>query len=261
MMRLVILLFGFASGLGQIGAAQDRTLLAEGDYVAQNENGSKPVAHWKLSQLSGGEFEVTESFVNNPYLTAIFRFDVHFLPIGYSIAINPIPSGAPPRAGLHSTNLSCVYKASELACDGEYEGGKSERTSISVREPYMVFLDEGWFADVTWALTGVVRLMQHGGTKETLVNTYVIKDNETGTMILKPEPPTKLVLVGEEKANVLGKMQTVRRYEERDSTDPWVLLVTMDGLVANASLEGKRTSTKLAMSNYQQYKPLEFNGR
>jgi hypothetical protein len=258
MMRSLILLLGFASGLGQIGAAQDRTLIAEGDYVAQNENGSKPLAHWKLSQLTSGEYEVTESFVRNPYVTQIFRFDVKFLPIGYSIAINPGTS-AQPRPDIHSMNLSCVYKANELACDSEYEGRKS-RTSIPAREPYTVALDEYWFADVTWTFTGVVRLMEHTGTSETLVNAYVIKDNEAGGIILTPDRSTKLALVGEEKANVLGKMQTVRRYEERDSADRSVLLVTMDGLVAAASLNGPANSARFAMSNYQQYKPLELNG-
>jgi hypothetical protein len=256
-MRLLILLFGFASGLGQIGIAQDRALIAEGDYIAQSENGSNPVAHWKLSHLASGEYEVTESFAKTPYVTQIFRFDVKFLPIGYSIAINPVlGSSTLPRPDLHSMNLSCVYKGNELACDSEYEGRKS-RTSIPAREPYTVALNEYWFGDVTWTFTGVVRLMEHTGTSEALVNAYVIKDSETGGIILKPDRPTKLVLVGEEKANVLGKMQTVRRYEEQDSHS--VLLVTMDGLVAAASLNGPADSVRFAISNYQQYKPLEFN--
>ena len=260
MMRSLILLLGFASAVGQIGTAQDRALIAEGDYVDQSENGSKPVAHWKLSHLTSGEYEVTESFAKNPYVTQIFRFDAKFLPIGYSIAINPVlGTSAQPRPDLHSMNLSCVYKASELACDSEYEGRKS-RTSIPSREPYTVALDEYWFADLTWTFTGVVRLMEHTGTTEAMVNAYVIKDNETGGIILKPDRPTKLALVGEEKANVLGKMQTVRRYEERDSADHSVLLVTMDGIVAAASVNGPANSVRFAISNYQQYKPLEFNG-
>jgi hypothetical protein len=259
-MRLLILLLGFASGLGQIGSAQDRALIAEADYIAQSENSSKPVAHWKLWHLTSGEYEVTESFVKNPYVTQIYRFDVKFLPIGYSIAINPVlGTSAQPRPDLHSMNLSCVYKANELACDSDYEGRKS-RASIPARGPYTVAIDEYWFADATWTFTGVVRLMEHTGASEALVSAYVIKDNETGGIVLKPDRPTKLALVGEEKANVLGKMQTVRRYEERDSADHSVLLVTMDGLVAAASLNGPANSVRFAISNYQQYKPLEFNG-
>jgi hypothetical protein len=259
-MRSLILLLGFASGLGQIGTAQDRTLIAEGDYIAQSQNSSKPVAHWKLSHLISGEYEVTESFVKNPYVTQIYRFDVKFLPIGYSLEINPaLGTSAQSRPDLHSMNLSCVYKANELACDSEDEGRKS-RTSIPAREPYTVAIEEYWFADLTWMLTGVVRLMEHTSASEALVSSYVIKDNETGGIALKPDRPTKLTLVGEEKANVLGKMQTVRRYEERDSADHLSILVTMDGLVAAASLNGPANSVRFAISNYQQYKPLEFNG-
>jgi hypothetical protein len=126
MMRLLLLLLGFASCLGQICAAQDRTLIAEGDYVAQSESGSGPIAHWKLTELTSGGYEVTESFVNNPYVTQIFRFDAQFLPIGYSMSINPVPGPyTRPRPDLHSTSFSCVYKADEVTCDAEYEGRKS----------------------------------------------------------------------------------------------------------------------------------------
>jgi hypothetical protein len=259
MMRLLLLLLGLASGLSQIAAAQDPTLIAEGDYVAQSENGSKPVAHWKLSQLTNGEYEVTESFVRNPYVTQIFRFDAQFLSVGYSLAINP-PSGQSPqsRPDLRPTSFSCIYKANELACDSEYDGRKSH-TSIAAKEPYMVVSDEGWFADITWLFTGVVRRMQHTGARETLVNAYVIKDNDTGGIALKPDTPMKLALVGDEEANVLGKMQAVRRYEVRDSADHSVLLVTMDGLVAAVIPNGTADSTRFAMGNYQQYKPLVLN--
>lgn len=99
-------------------------------------------------------------------------------------------------------------------------------------------------------------MMEHTGIKETLVNAYVIKDNETGGITLKADRPTKLAFVGEEKATVIGKMQTVRRY----SADHSVLLVTTDGLVAAASLNGTANSARFAISNYRQYKPLEFNG-
>src|SRR5580700_6983709 len=59
-LRVLLLVWGLVAGLSQMAAAQDRTLIAEGDYVAQSENGSKPVAHWKLSRLNSGEYEVTE---------------------------------------------------------------------------------------------------------------------------------------------------------------------------------------------------------
>ncbi len=261
MMRLLLILLGLVLGLNQIAAAQDRTLVAEGDYVAQSENGSKPVAHWKLSHLTNGEYEVTESFVRNPYAKQIFRFDAQFLPIGYSIAINPRPGqSVPSRPDLHPASFSCTYKTNELACDGESEGRKSH-ASIAVKEPYTVAVDEYWFVDVTWAFTGVVRQMQHTGARGALVNTYLIKDNDTGGIALSPDTPMKLAFVGDEKENVLGKMQTVRRYEVRDSADHSVLLVTMDGLVAAFIPNGKADSERFAMGNYQQYKPLELNAR
>jgi hypothetical protein len=258
MMRLLLLLLVLAAGLSQIAAAQDRTLIAEGDYVAQSENGNKPVAHWKLSRLTSGEHEVTESFVRNPFVTQIFRFDAQFLPIGYSLAVNP-QSGqsARPRPDLRPTSFSYIYKANELACDAEYEGRKSH-ASIAAKEPYTVAIDEYWFADITWAFTGVVRRMQHAGANETLVNAYLIKDNDTGGIVLSPDTPTKLVLVGAEQANVLGKMQTVRRYESADHS---VLLVTKDGLVAAVIPKGPADSVRLIMGNYQQYKPLELDAQ
>jgi hypothetical protein len=255
MLRVLLLVLGLVAGVSQM-AAQDRTLIAEGDYVAQSENGSKPVAHWKLSRLTSGDYEVTESFVHNPYVTQIFRFDAQFLPIGYSLAINPLSGQSPqPHPDRHPASFSCIYKANELACDSEYEGRKSH-ASIAAKEPYTVALDEYWFADITWVFTGVVRRMQHTGARETVVNAYLIKDNDTGGIALSSDTPTKLVLVGDEQANVLGKMQTVRRYESADHS---VLLVTMDGLVAAVVPKGTADSTRFAMGNYQQYKSLELD--
>jgi len=259
MVRFVLLLLALTSGLGQIGAGQDRKLMAEGDYVAQSENGNKPIAHWRLSQLSNAEYEVTESFVNNPVVTQVFRFDAQFLPIGYSIRIDPATgpyARSHPSLPTTPTGFSCVYKGDELACDSEYEGKKS-KGSVRAKQPYIVVLDEGWYADFTWLLTGAVRQMEHTGTRETTISVYVIKDTKPDEITLEPDKPMTLVFVGEEKANVMGKLQTVRRYEERASSDHPVLLVTMDGIVA--SLSGKANSAAgFAISNYHEYKPLGF---
>lgn len=263
MVRFLFLLLGFALGFSQNPKPTDRTLIADGDYVGQDEKGSKPIANWKLWHLSSGDYEVIESFVRNSAVTQTFRFDSKFMPIGYSLGISPT-SGAATHSGYtssHPMNIACAYKTTELTCDVEYEGRKS-RTSIPASEPYVVFLDEGWWADVTWTLTGVIRVMEHTGTREAVVNSYVIKDNDTGGITLKPDRPMKLTLTGEEKANVLGKIQTVRRYEDRDSGEHTVLLVTTDGLVAVASLGATALdSARLAMGNYQEYKPLGISGR
>jgi hypothetical protein len=262
MARFVLFLLGFAAAISQIATGADRTLIAEGDYVAQSEKGSKPLAHWKLSQLNSGDYEVTESFVNSPVVTQTFRFDAQFLPIGYAIKIDPAsPAYAHSHPNLPTTpaGFSCVYKGDELACDSEYEGKKS-KGSVRAKQPYIVVLDEGWYADLTWLLTGAVRQMEHTGTRETTISVYVIKDTKPDEITLDPDKPMTLAFVGEERANVMDKMQTVRRYEERGSADHLVLLVTRDGLVA--SLGGKANSAAgFAMGNYKEYKPLELHGR
>jgi len=48
----------------------------------------------------------------------------------------------------------------------------------------------------------------------------------------------KLAYGGEQKAKVMGKMQTGRQYEGRDSAEQLNLLVTTDGIVAAATLGG-----------------------
>ncbi len=260
MVWFLLIALGFPSGVVQNSVRPERTLIADGDYVARNGKGTKTIAKWKLWHLNSGEYEVIESFARNSAVTQTFRFDAKFLPIGHSLGISPPTLGVATRSGYPSSvNINCSYNATELACEGEYQGQKS-RTSISASEPYIVFLDEGWWADVTWAFTGVIRVMEHTGTKEAVVNTYVIRDNDTGGTTLKPDQPTKLTLMGEEKAKVLGKMQTVRRYEYRDNRTAGFLLVTRNGLVAVASPDGTASgSAKLGMDNYQEYKPLEFS--
>jgi len=262
MTRFVLFLLAFTAAISQIGTGADRTLIAEGDYVAQSEKGDKPLAHWKLSRLNSGDYEVTESFFNNPVVTQTFRFDAQFLPIGYAIRIVPASGDyarSHPNLPTAPTGFSCVYKGDELACDSEYEGKKS-KGSVRAKQPYIVVLDEGWYADFTWLLTGAIRQMEHTGTKETTVSVYVIKDTKPDEITLDLDKPMTLAFVGEEKANVMDKMQTVKRYQERGSADHWVLLVTTDGLVASLSGEAK-SAARFAMGNYKEYKPLEFHGR
>ena len=68
----------------------DRTLIAEGDYAAEKENGATTLAHWKLWRAKDGEYDVIESSVKNPHITQTFRFDAEFMPIGYSLDISAL---------------------------------------------------------------------------------------------------------------------------------------------------------------------------
>jgi len=231
------LLLGCASGLGQNATHAERTLVSEGDYAGGGGNGNKAIAHWKLWHLSSGEYEVIESFVRNPLVTQTFLFDAQFLPTGYSLVVSPAPRAGSGHPGSNAAKFACAYKTTELACNDE--GVRKSQTSIAATEPYVVLIDEGWFADFTWLFTGVVRTMEHGGIKEAVVNTYIIRDDNNGGISLKPDRPIKLACVGEQRADVMGKMQTVRRCKGQDPGNDIVLLVTTDGLVAAATLSGR----------------------
>src|ERR1700675_4985751 len=90
MIRLVSLVLSFAFLFGQTLLAADRTLTAEGDYIAQTKIGDKPLAHWQLWHLGNGDYEVVETSIKNASSVQIFRFDSQFLPIGYTKKFGPI---------------------------------------------------------------------------------------------------------------------------------------------------------------------------
>jgi hypothetical protein len=264
---LTFLLLGFALCFSQTATHTDRTLVSEGDYAWETGNGTRAIAHWKLWHLGSGEYEVIESFVRKPLVMQTFRFDAQFLPTGYSLAIPRIKIAA--NTEKPAVKFTCVYKTAELACQVESEKGRP-RSSIPASEPYVVLLDDGWFADFTWQFAGVVRTMEHKGAKEAVVNTYIIRDDNSGGIALKPDKPMKLACLGEKQAEVMGKMQTVRQCEGQEPGDDITLLVTSDGLVAAATLSGRGIPAAIqfqadavggafATADYREYESLGFH--
>jgi hypothetical protein len=80
MIRIVSVLLSLAFVFFQGAIAADRILVAEGDYVAQTKDGSKPQSHWKLWRLENGEYEAVDTSTKNSSSVQIFRFDAQFLP-------------------------------------------------------------------------------------------------------------------------------------------------------------------------------------
>src|ERR1700730_14823271 len=67
MTRLLPLLLSTALLVSHSAMAADRTLAAEGDYVAQKDR-KKSLAHWKLWHLQNGEYEVAENLAGQATL-------------------------------------------------------------------------------------------------------------------------------------------------------------------------------------------------
>ena len=227
----------FALGLllliSPIPNAKDRTLVAEGDYVASTKTGEKPLSHWQLWHLRNGGYEVVDASVKNASSVQIFRFDSQFLPIGYVKKLGPISK---PKASNVATiprrTISCRYESRELSCDAESSEGRKSTTSIAAEAPYVV-TGEFYYLDFAWFMTGVVRLASRNGTKDGVVNTYALTDGaKAGDVGLESDSPIKIVFTGEETAQVMGKTQVVKKYEW-GSDDVPVLRVTSQGLVVS----------------------------
>lgn len=254
MVRIVSLLLSLALASSQIAIATDRTLVAEGDCVAQTKDGSKPLTHWKLWRLENGEYEVVDTSTKNAASVQIFRFDAQFLPIGYTIKSGPI-SDVPIKnfPKIPGWTISCQYKSTELNCEAESSGGRTSKASIPAKPPY-VFIGECYDLDFAWFMTGVVALASRNNASKGIVNVYALMDgSKLGEIGLKPDSPIKIVFAGEETAQAMGKTQIVRKYEWGSNDIP-VLRVTAQGLVA--SLSGKSNpAIVFEMSNYREYEP------
>jgi hypothetical protein len=252
MIRIVSLLLSFALASSQTLLATDRTLAAEGDYVAQTKTGDKPLSHWQLWHLSNGDYEVVDTSIKNASSIQIFRFDPQFLPIGYTKKFGSISKPQVPNfPTIPGQTVSCRYESRELSCDAESSGGHKSTASIAAKPPY-VFTGEFYDLDFAWFMTGVVRLASRNGAKDGVVNVYAMTDGaKVGDIGLKPDSPMKIVFTGEETAQVMGKTQVVKKYEW-GSDDVAVLRVTAQGLVVSLSTG---PAFGFAMSGYKEYEP------
>ena len=253
MIRIVSLFLSFALVFDQTLLAADRTLAAEGDYIAQTTTGDRPLAHWQLWHLSNGDYEVVDTSVKNASSVQIFRFDHQFLPIGYTKKFGPISKPVPNLPTIPGWTISCQYESRAISCDAESSEGHKSTASIAAKPPY-VFIGEFYDLDFAWFMTGVVRLASRSAAKDGVVNVYAMTDGaKVGNIGLKPDSPMTIVFTGEETAQVMGKTQAVKKYEWR-SNDTRVLRVTAQGVVVSVS---KRSDPAVgfAISNYKVYEP------
>lgn len=246
----------FALGLllliTSIASAKDRTLVAEGDYVAWTKTGDKPLSHWQLWHLSNGGYEVVDTSIKNASSVQIFRFDSRFLPIGYCKKSGPTPKRqASNVATTPGWTISCQYESRKLSCDAESSEGLKSTTSIAADAPYVVG-GEFYDLDFSWFMTGVVRLSSRNGTKAGVVNVYALTDGaKAGDIGLEADRPIKIVFTGEETAQVMGKAQVVKKYEW-ESADVPLLRVNSQGLVVSLTNRSD-PAVGFAMSGYKEY--------
>jgi hypothetical protein len=244
MARLASLLLSIALTSSPALVAADRTLAAEGDYIARTKTGDKPLSHWQLWHLSNGEYEVVDTSTQNASSVQLFRFDSQFLPIGYTKKVGPISMPQVPNAPVISgrtfpgSAISCQYDSKELSCSAESSEGHKSTASMAAKPPY-VFIGEFYDLDFAWFLAGVVRLVLRNSAKDGVVNVYAMTTGAKPADIgLKSDQPIKIVFAGEETTEVMGKTQVVKKYEWRSR----VLRVTTQGLVVSA-----RTQANLCM--------------
>jgi hypothetical protein len=260
MTRMLPLLLSIALLFSRPTSAADRTLVAEGDYVAQS-NPNKPLAHWKVWHLRTGDYQVVETLAGpSRNIVQIFHFDAQFLPNGFSLTIDTRPTIPDaqrrklPFALFYPTIISCRYNVEDLSCETESNGKKSA-ISIPAKLPYVFVPGEFYALDQMWLATGIVRLTEQNHSEDNAVNVYTMLDNK-----IRAGQAIQLTYAGKRTANVMGKSQPVTEYEVWTGSKPgeWVLSrfsvlqVTSQGLVV--SIRGKSDpGFGYAISNYKEY--------
>ncbi len=252
MIRVASFLLSLALGLSQTPPMADRTLAAEGDYVARTKIGDKTLSHWQLWYLSNGEYEVVDTSVKNASSIQIFRFDHKFFPIGYTKKLGQISQAQVPIQNfpkIPGETISCQYQSKELNCTAESSEGHKSSASIAAKPPY-VFVGEFYDLDFVWFMTGVVSLASRNGAKEGVVNVYALTNGGVTDIGLKADNPMKIVFTGEETAHVFGKAEVLRKFEWGSR----VLRVTTRGLVVSESSKSD-PAVGFGMSGYKEYEP------
>jgi hypothetical protein len=258
MTRTLPLLLSIALLLSRPTSAADRTLAAEGDYVAQSDL-HKPLAHWKVWHLRAGGYEVVETLAGpSRNIVQVFRFDSQFLPSGFSLTIDTRPTipntAQKPPFEIFPTIISCRYDVEDLSCESESNGKKSH-ISIPAKLPYVFVPGEFYALDQTWFATGIVRLTEQNRSEDNTINVYTMLENK-----LHAGKPIQLTYAGKRTANVMGKPQPVTEYKVWTGSKPgeWVLStlsvlqVTSQGLVASIRRESE-PGLGYAIGNYKEY--------
>jgi len=221
MIWIVSLLLSFTLGTSQTLPATGRTLVAEGDYVAQTKTGDKPLSHWQLWHLSDGGYEVVDTNVKNASSVQIFRFDSHFLPIGYIRKLGPVSKTQNSNvATLPGWTISCQYESKELSCDDQSSDGRKSTTSIAAEAPYVV-TGEFYDLDFAWFMTGIVHLASRNGTKDGVVNAYALTDGaKAGDIGLEPDSPIRSCLPAKRQQKSWAKRRSSRNTNGNRMTFP-----------------------------------------
>lgn len=266
MIRFFVFLILFCASVDVPLLAADRTLLAEGEYVQRTKDGTVPYDHWRLWQESDSTFSAEVESARLPAFAQTFYFDSKFLPSGYSLTVTR------PKEG-DKIGMNCHQKDETLSCESSFEGRKSS-TSTKVSGPCLVMLDEAPGLDFLWTFAAMLR-MPSAGTPSPICG-YVLKEETLGAISLKSNSSSqRIVLAGEQTAEILGKRQTVRTYEVgnndpvtwgeirgKDSTDHklvvghndiWIIKVLPSGIVVSLSVKDS-SNGGLELAEYKEYR-------
>ena len=246
---IVLLLVALPLALAQTSSIPDRTLVAEGDTFIQARH--KPLGHWKLWRLRGGEYEVAESLADGKPVVQTFRFNRHFLPTGFSLAAGRTPYDS----NSVSLSISCDYAPKELHCDADLDGHKST-ASLAAKQPYVFIPGEYYDLDFCWFLTGIVRLATSGGNQPVNLYGMIDRPGHIGEIDLKADSanaePMRLTLLGEVTAEALGKSQKLKRYNWGGPEELSELRVTPKGIVVSMG-KADNSPVGLVFSGYKEY--------
>ncbi len=139
-----------------------------------------------------------------PAFAQTFYFDSKFLPSGYSLTLTR------PKEG-DKIGMTCHQKSDTLSCESSFEG-KTSSTSTRVSGPCLVTVDEAPGLDFLWAFAAMLRMPSAGAPNP--ICGYVLKEETLGAISLTSNSSSeRIVLAGEQTAEILGKRQTVRTYE------------------------------------------------
>lgn len=253
MNRLIFLLLcAFIALFQPFVSGQERTLLAEGDSIAQTTTGGiKPLTHWKLWRIDSG-YEVIDVNVQNDSFIQIFRFDTKFMPIGFSKKMGPVelPKSRINLPKLPGAEISCEYKPKELVCGSSAPDNTQSIVSIDAVPPYVV-VGEFYDLDFLWFMTGVVHLASKEKTGG-LVNIYAITSGKGPKEIgLKADKPFRISSDGDGSAMALGRVQPIKKYLGSDGHS---LIGTDQGIIVRVSPSSK-PEVGFAIDNYKEYEP------
>jgi hypothetical protein len=195
--------------------AQDKTKLAEGEYILTRSSGKpeivgKRLDHWALWKLKDETLQVqTQLDAPRGHATQGFVFTRLLKPIGYRLRLF---AKANKREGDEGARLSlnCELLPHLIKCAVEFNGKRTSLELPAANSDYAFLPGEFYGIDLSWLFASLIQNRR----EDAEIPVYSLGENHAGEPRIELDQQlSKIHLIGADTVSVMGKTIRANEYE------------------------------------------------